>query len=98
MDDRFFYTDTQRNHYLRILLTVLLKYNGYLQYLKNINIVQNTSDSLNYPLGIDEGLINYGFTWARTNEGHDFWRFLNDKYYAECPKNSYVRRPNKKLL
>ena len=61
------------------------------QFLMEHNVLQNYKTNItrenisfeniiNFPLS---ELINYAFTWADTNEGHAFWRGLDDLWHQK---------------
>lgn len=67
----------------------LTEHNALQNYKNNITRANISFETIiNFPL--DE-LINYGFTWADTSEGHVFWRKLDDLWRYKIINNTHYK-------
>lgn len=87
----------------KLFIDFLKKENAHERYLHNIRIqrnyefktLQNYIDPLTIDtirktiqLGYTSGLVDRGFCWADTPQGHDYWEKLNSKWSDVARKYS----------
>lgn len=66
-----------------------LKHGGILEkFIRNLNFKDNVVTWV-YLLKYPSQLINYGFVWSRTKEGHDFWQQIHDRW-SQIAYDSYT--------
>lgn len=69
----------------KIFIIFLIRNNAFFEFLNNFKKTNHTEynlfgfETINHVrLG---GLINFGFIWKDTLEGHDYWAALHEKWY-----------------